>query len=45
VNGDQSNGNRERFAGQADEKLTAFVKREKITHELALLAPLGDKND
>ena len=34
-----------RFIVRADEKLTAFVELEKITHELALSAPLSDKNN
>jgi hypothetical protein len=34
-----------RFVVRADEKLTAFVELEKITHELALSASLSDKNN
>jgi hypothetical protein len=34
-----------RFVVRADEKLTAFVELEQITHELALSAPLSDKNN
>jgi hypothetical protein len=31
-----------RFSVHAEEKLTAFLELERITHELALLALLGD---
>jgi hypothetical protein len=31
-----------RFVVRADEKLTAFLELERITHELALSALLGD---
>jgi hypothetical protein len=31
-----------RFVARADEKLTAFLELERITHELALSALLGD---
>jgi hypothetical protein len=33
---------RKRFVAQADEKLTAFLELERITHELALSALLDD---
>jgi hypothetical protein len=32
-----------RFAIRSDEKLTAFLELERITHELALSALLGDR--
>jgi hypothetical protein len=32
------------FVGRGDEKLTAFLELERITHELALSALLGDDN-
>jgi len=31
-----------RFVARADEKLTAFLELERITHELAVSALLGD---
>jgi hypothetical protein len=36
--------NGKRFIVSADEKLTAFLELERITHELALSALLGDGN-
>ena len=35
----------ERFIVHADEKLTAFLELERITHELAVSALLGDGSD
>jgi hypothetical protein len=35
--------NGKRFVVRADEKLTAFLELERITHELALSALLGDR--
>ncbi len=34
-----------RFIVRSDQKLTAFLELERITHELALLALLGDEWD
>jgi len=34
-----------RFVVHAGEKLTAFLERERITHELAVSALLGDETD
>jgi hypothetical protein len=35
-------GNGKRFVVRRDEKLTAFLELERITHELAVSALLGD---
>ena len=37
-----STNDRERFIVRADEKLTVFLELERITHELAVSALLGD---
>jgi hypothetical protein len=42
---DAHRGDGKRFVGRADEKLTAFLELERITHELALLALLGDDSN
>ena len=34
-----------RFVVRSDEKLTAFLELERITHELAVSALLGDDNN
>jgi hypothetical protein len=39
---DAHRDNGKRFVARADEKLTAFIELERITHELALSALLGD---
>jgi hypothetical protein len=39
---DAHRGDGQRFVVHADEKLTAFVELERITHELAVSALLGD---
>jgi hypothetical protein len=39
---DAHRGDGKRFVVRADEKLTAFLELERITHELALSAVLGD---
>jgi hypothetical protein len=38
-------GDGRRFVVCADEKLTAFIELERITHELAMSALLGDDNN
>jgi hypothetical protein len=38
-------GDGKRFVARSDEMLTAFLELERITHELALLALLGDEWD
>ena len=40
---DAHRGDGQRFAVPADEKLTAFLELERITHELAVSALLGDE--
>ena len=42
---DAHRGHGKRFIVRSDEKLTAFLELERITHELALLALLGRNND
>jgi hypothetical protein len=42
VDAHRNNGNR--FVVRSDEKLTAFLELERITHELALSALLGDNS-
>ena len=39
---DAHRDNRKRFVVRSDEMLTAFLELERITHELALTALLGD---
>jgi hypothetical protein len=39
---DAHRDNGKRFVARSDEKLTAFLELERITHDLALLALLGD---
>lgn len=39
---DAHRDNGKRFVVRSDEKLTAFLELERITHELALTALLGD---
>jgi hypothetical protein len=39
---DAHRGDGKRFVVHAEEKLTAFLELERITHELALSALLGD---
>jgi hypothetical protein len=39
---DAHRDNGKRFVVRSDEKLTAFLELERITHELALSALLGD---
>jgi hypothetical protein len=39
---DTHRGNGKRFVVRTDEKLTAFLELERITHELAVSALLGD---
>ena len=34
-----------RFVGRSDEKLTVFLELERITHELAMSALLGDDSN
>jgi hypothetical protein len=41
---DAHRGDGKRFVVRADEKLTAFLELERITHQLALSALLGDDN-
>ena len=38
-------GDGKRFVVRAEEKLTAFLELERITHELALSALLGDDSN
>jgi hypothetical protein len=38
-------GNGKRFVVRSDEKLTAFLELERITHELALSTLLGDDSN
>jgi hypothetical protein len=38
-------GDGKRFVARADDKLTAFLELERITHELAVSALLGDDSD
>ena len=40
---DAHRGDGKRFVMRADEKLSAFLELERITHELALSALLGDR--
>ena len=40
---DAHRGDGQRFVVPADEKLTAFLELERITHELAVSALLGDE--
>jgi hypothetical protein len=42
---DAHRDNGKRFVVRSDEKLTAFLELEKITHELALSALLGDDSN
>jgi len=37
--------NGKRFVVRSDEKLTAFLELERITHELAISALLGDDSN
>jgi len=39
---DAHRGDGKRFIVRSDQKLTAFLELERITHELALSALLGD---
>ena len=41
---DAHRGDGNRYVVHADEKLAAFLELERITHELALSALLGDGN-
>jgi hypothetical protein len=42
---DAHRDNGKRFVVRADEKLTAFLELERITHELALSPLLGDDSN
>jgi hypothetical protein len=42
---DAHRGDGQRFVVHADEKLTAFLELERITHELAMSTLLGDDTD
>ena len=42
---DAHRGDSQRFVVRADEKLTAFLELDRITHELALSALLGDDSN
>jgi hypothetical protein len=42
---DAHRDNGKRFVVRSDELLTAFLELERITHELALSALLGDETD
>ena len=42
---DAHRDNGKRFVVRADEKLTAFLELERITHQLAVTALLGDDTD
>jgi hypothetical protein len=42
---DAHRGDGQRFVVHADEKVTAFLELERITHQLTLSALLGDETD
>jgi hypothetical protein len=42
---DAHRNDEKRFVIRSDEKLTAFLELERITHQLALLAVLGDDSN